>query len=85
MNPLLVIAVPLVLVILGMVLNSIGLSFDQPPSSREQDPAKRLDAEREAYRKFFNVQRSGALKTAKTGRSICLSRYLEAALKAGGR
>jgi len=26
-------------VIVGMVLNSIGLSFDQPPSSPEQDPA----------------------------------------------
>ena len=35
MNPLLVIAIPLVLVIVGMVLNSIGLSFDQPASSPE--------------------------------------------------
>jgi len=39
MHPLLVIAIPLALVTLGMILNSIGLSFDQPPSSPEQDPA----------------------------------------------
>jgi len=33
MNPMFIVAIPLVLVIVGMVLNSIGLSFDQPPSS----------------------------------------------------
>ena len=32
MHPMLIVAIPLVLVIVGMVLNSIGLSFDQPPS-----------------------------------------------------
>ena len=32
-HPILVIAVPLILMIAGMVLNSIGLSFDQPPSA----------------------------------------------------
>jgi hypothetical protein len=45
MHPLLIIAVPLALIIIGMVLNSFDLSFDQPPSSPEQDPAKRLAAE----------------------------------------
>lgn len=65
MNPLLVIAIPLVLVIVGMVLNSIGLSFDQPASSSEQDPARRLDAERQAYRKFFDLQRTRSLKRQK--------------------
>ena len=30
MNPLLLIAIPLGLVILGMILNSFGLAFDQP-------------------------------------------------------
>ncbi|OGP19125.1 MAG: hypothetical protein A2038_08885 [Deltaproteobacteria bacterium GWA2_57_13] len=65
MNPLLVIAIPLVLVIVGMVLNSIGLSFDQPASSPEQDPAKRLEAERHAYRQFFDLQRKGSLKRQK--------------------
>ncbi len=65
MNPLLVIAVPLVLVILGMILNSFQISFDQPASSPEQDPAKRLDAERQAYRKFFDLQRSRFLTRQK--------------------
>ncbi len=65
MNPLLVIAIPLVLVIVGMILNSIGLSFDQPASSPEQDPTKRLEAERQAYRKFFDIQRSRLLKRQK--------------------
>lgn len=65
MNPLLVIAIPLVLVIVGMILNSIGLSFDQPASSPEQDPAKRLEAERRAYRQFFDLQRTRLLKRQK--------------------
>ena len=65
MNPLWVIAIPLLLVIVGMVLNSIGLSFDQPPSSPEQDPMKRLAAEREAYRQFFDRQRSRSLNRQK--------------------
>lgn len=65
MHPLLVIAVPLVLIVFGMILNSIGLSFDQPPSSPEQDPVKRLTAEREAYRQFFDRQRGRALKRQK--------------------
>jgi hypothetical protein len=65
MNPMFIVAVPLVLVIVGMVLNSIGLSFDQPPSSAEQDPAKRAAAEGDAYRRFFDLQRSRAVKRQK--------------------
>jgi len=65
MNPLLVVAVPLVLVIVGMILNNVGLSFDQPESSSEQDPAKRLAAERQAYRTFFDQQRTRSLKRQK--------------------
>ena len=65
MHPLLVIAIPLVLVIIGMILNSIGLSFDQPESSTEQDPAKRLAAESKAYRTFFDRQRALFLKRQK--------------------
>ncbi|HEU4343847.1 MAG TPA: hypothetical protein VFU31_20025 [Candidatus Binatia bacterium] len=65
MNPLLIIAIPLGLVILGMILNSIGLAYDQPPSSQEQDPAKRVTAEKETYRKFFNLQRSRSLTRQK--------------------
>ena len=65
MNPLLIIASPIGLVILGMILNSIGLAYDQPPSSQEQDPAKRLAAEKETYRKFFNLQRSRSVTRQK--------------------
>jgi len=64
-NPLLVVAVPLVLVIVGMILNNVGLSFDQPESSSEQDPAKKLAAERQAYRTFFDQQRTRSLKRQK--------------------
>jgi hypothetical protein len=65
MNPLLIIAVPLGLVILGMVLNSIGLAYDQPPGSQEQDPTKRVAAEKEIYRKFFNLQRTRSVTRQK--------------------
>ena len=65
MHPMFIVAIPLVLVIAGMVLNKIGLSFDQPPSSAEQDPAKRAAAESEAYRRFFDLQRSRALARQK--------------------
>ena len=62
MNPMFIVAIPLVLVIVGMILNSIGLSFDQPPGSAEQDPVKRAAAEAEAYRRFFDLQRRQAVK-----------------------
>jgi hypothetical protein len=65
MNTLLLIAIPLGLVILGMILNSFGLSFAHPPSSNEQDPAKRMVAERDTYRKFFDLQRSQSMKRQK--------------------
>jgi hypothetical protein len=65
MNPLLIIAVPLGLLIVGMILNSIDLGFNQPPSSAEQDPLKKLTAEKESYRKFFDVQRSRSIKRQK--------------------
>jgi hypothetical protein len=65
MNPLWVLAIPLALVIIGMVLNTVGLSFDQPESSTEQDPAKRWEAERQTYRRFFDQQRKQALTRQK--------------------
>jgi hypothetical protein len=65
MNPLLVIAIPLGLVIVGMILNSFGLSFAYPPSSPEQDTAKRAAADRDTYRKFFELQRSQSMKRQK--------------------
>jgi hypothetical protein len=46
MHTMFIVAIPLVLVIVGMVLNSIGLGFNQPPSSAEQDSAKRAAAEK---------------------------------------
>ena len=65
MNPLLLVAVPVGLVIVGMILNGIGLEFDQPESSAEQDPAKRLAAERQTYRAFFDLQRKRLMKRQK--------------------
>ena len=65
MNPLIIIAVPMGLLILGMILNSWDLGFNQPPSSSEQDPVKRLTAEKESYRKFFDQQRSRSVKRQK--------------------
>jgi len=65
MNPLLLIAIPLGLVILGMILNNFGLSFAYPPTSQEQDPAKRVAAEKESYRKFFELQRTQSMKRQK--------------------
>jgi len=65
MNPVLIVLIPLGLIILGMILNSIGLSYDQPPSSPEQDPIKKLTAEKESYRKFFDLQRNRSVKRQK--------------------
>jgi len=60
-----VVAIPLVLVIIGMMLNSYGLAFNQPPGSAEQEPAKRAAAEMESYRRFFDVQRRQAVTRQK--------------------
>lgn len=65
MNPVLIVLIPVALIILGMILNSVGLSYDQPPSSPEQDPIKKLTAEKESYRKFFDLQRSRSIKRQK--------------------
>jgi hypothetical protein len=65
MNPLLLIAIPVGLVILGMILNSFGLSFAHPPSLQEQDPAKKVASERDTYRKFFDLQRSQSMQRQK--------------------
>ena len=62
MNPVLIVLIPVGLIILGMILNSVGLSYDQPPSSPEQDPIKKLTAEKESYRKFFDLQRNRSIK-----------------------
>ena len=70
MHPMLIVAIPLVLVIVGMILNNIGLSFDQPPSSAEQDPAKRAAAEGETYRRFFDLQRKRAVARQRESASM---------------
>jgi hypothetical protein len=57
--------IPTVLIIIGMILNNLGLGFDQPASSSEQEPARRLEAERQAFRKFFDVQRRRFLNRQK--------------------
>ena len=62
MNPLILIAAPLVLIIIGMILNGVALSYDQPASSTEEDPTKKIAAERQAFRAFFDLQRKQALK-----------------------
>jgi len=62
MNPLFVVAIPLLLIVVGMILNSLDLGFTQPPSSPEQDPTKRLAAERQTFREFFDRQRSRSVK-----------------------
>jgi hypothetical protein len=48
-----------------MILNSFDLGFNQPPSSTEQDQIKKLTAEKEAFRKFFDQQRSRSIKRQK--------------------
>ena len=65
MNPVLIVAIPLGLLIVGMILNSLDLGYNQPPSSPEQDALKRLTAEKESYRKFFDQQRNRSLKRQK--------------------
>jgi len=62
MNPLWAVGIPLVLIILGMVLNSLNVAFDQPPSPAEEDSRKRLAEEKESYRKVFYNQRERAIK-----------------------
>ncbi len=65
MNPALIVAIPLVLIILGMILNGLNLRFDQPQTSSEQDRVKRLAAEREIFREAFYNQRERAMKRQK--------------------
>jgi hypothetical protein len=50
LSPLSVIAVPLALIIIGIVLNSIHIVHDQPAYSLENDPANKLAAERQMPR-----------------------------------
>jgi hypothetical protein len=62
MNPVWVVAIPLVLLILGMILNALNLRFEEPSAPAEQDPVKRLAAEKESFRQLFYKQRERAQK-----------------------
>jgi hypothetical protein len=55
------VAIPSMLVILGMILNNFQVVFDRPQYSLEEDPAKKLAAER----RFFDLQRVRFLKRQK--------------------
>ncbi|RPI80086.1 MAG: hypothetical protein EHM41_23325 [Chloroflexi bacterium] len=61
MNTFWLFAVPSLLVITGMILNNFQVVFDRPQYSLEEDPAKKLSAER----RFFDLQRVRFLKRQK--------------------
>ena len=61
MNTFWLFAIPSLLVIIGMILNNFQLVFDRPEYSVEEDPAKKLAAER----RFFDLQRVRFLKRQK--------------------
>lgn len=65
MNPAVIVAIPVALLVLGMILNSFPMGLDQPASPSEQDPLKRLEAERQSYRQVFDQQRSRAIARQK--------------------
>jgi hypothetical protein len=54
-------SIPSMLVILGMILNNFQVVFDRPQYSVEEDPAKKLAAER----RFFDLMRVRFLKRQK--------------------
>gem|GEM_PF-321657 len=61
MNTFWFFAIPSMLVILGMILNNFQVVFARPQYSLEEDPAKKLAAER----RFFDLQRVRFLKRQK--------------------
>jgi hypothetical protein len=65
MNPFFIIAIPVVLLITGMILNGIQISFDQPETSTEPDAGKKMAAERQSYRNLFDSQRRNSLTRQK--------------------
>lgn len=65
MSPLLVIVIPMALMIIGILLNSIHIVHDQPEYSLEEEPANKLAAERQANYHFFSSQRVRNLKRQK--------------------
>jgi hypothetical protein len=65
LTPVSVVAIPLTLILIGIVLNSIQVVHDQPEYSLEADPTNKLAAERQANSHFFYLQRARILKRQK--------------------
>lgn len=61
MNTFWLFAIPSLVVVIGMVLNNFQVVFDRSQDSLEEDPAKKLAAER----RFFDLQRVRFLKRQK--------------------
>jgi hypothetical protein len=53
------------LILIGIVLNSIHIVYDQPEYSLETDPVNKLAAERQANYHFFYLQRTRILNRQK--------------------
>lgn len=65
MTPIFIIALPLALILIGIVWNSIQIADDQPEYSLEPEPADKLAAERLANYHYFQLQRARILKRQK--------------------
>ena len=61
MSSLWVIIIPVALIALGILLNSFHIVHDQPEFSSEEDPIRKLAAERQANYQFFKHQRARLL------------------------
>ncbi len=57
MSPLLAIANPIALTIIGIMLNSFHVVHDQPQFSLETNPVDKLASERQADSRYFFLQR----------------------------
>jgi len=55
----------MVLILIGILLNSLHIVHDQPQYSLEDDPTHKLAAERHANYHFFHLQRARILKRQK--------------------
>ncbi len=65
MDSLLVITIPMVLIVIGIALNSFHIVHDQPQFSLEENPVDKLADERRANYDFFYLQRARIMKRQK--------------------
>jgi hypothetical protein len=65
LSPLSVVAIPLVLILIGIIWNSFSIVHDQPEFSLEEDPVNKLAAERRATYQVLQLQRARILKRQK--------------------